>query len=204
LRPQIRVLGYSLAVTCPVGRLLVMTATLSWVCLPPDCARAAMETGAATRYRPRYPYRHGFDIDTLFWGAVIFLALFVSCLLAWKAIERLRNRKKPSAPSRANTSAVARAVADAGTDLPPLERRHMKDLDIPKDIAGLADKACVDDYGGDDMAVTGGFFAAMAGMNERETEEFLLLYGPKKVRKAIKERRKARERAQTKSAGQTS
>jgi hypothetical protein len=33
-------------------------------------------------------------------------------------------------------------------------------------------------------------------MNEREKEEFLLLYAPRKVRKVIKERRKAREQAQ--------
>ena len=33
------------------------------------------------------------------------------------------------------------------------------------------------------------------GFSDREEEEFLLHYGPKKVRKAIKERRKAREQA---------
>ena len=36
----------------------------------------------------------------------------------------------------------------------------------------------------------------MAGFSEREEEEFLLRYGPKEIRKAIKERRKAREEAQ--------
>ena len=36
----------------------------------------------------------------------------------------------------------------------------------------------------------------MAGFSEHEEEEFLLIYGPRKVRKAIKERRKAREEAQ--------
>jgi hypothetical protein len=53
-----------------------MKAALTWVCLPPDCAGAAVETSAAN-YDP-----HAFDIDTLFWGALIFLALFVSCFLA--------------------------------------------------------------------------------------------------------------------------
>jgi hypothetical protein len=38
----------------------------------------------------------------------------------------------------------------------------------------------------------------MAGFSEREEEEFLLLHGPKQVRKAIKERRKAREQPQKK------
>jgi hypothetical protein len=37
-------------------------------------------------------------------------------------------------------------------------------------------------------------------MTPKEEEEFLLLYGPKKVRKAIKERR-AREQAQERSKG---
>ena len=67
-----------------------MTASLTWVCLPPSCARAAVETSAATSY----DYGHAFDIDTLFCGALIFLALFLSCFLAWKEIEWLRKRRK--------------------------------------------------------------------------------------------------------------
>lgn len=35
-----------------------------------------------------------YDVSPLLWGALIFLALFVSCFLAWKAIEWLRYRKK--------------------------------------------------------------------------------------------------------------
>ncbi len=35
-----------------------------------------------------------FEISTLFWGALIVLALVVGCLLAGKAIEKLRNRTK--------------------------------------------------------------------------------------------------------------
>ena len=37
----------------------------------------------------------------------------------------------------------------------------------------------------------------MAGMNQREQEEFLLMYGTRKQRKAIKAHRKAREQAKT-------
>jgi hypothetical protein len=36
----------------------------------------------------------------------------------------------------------------------------------------------------------------MAGMNKREEEEFLLHYGSRKERKALKKLRKARERAE--------
>jgi hypothetical protein len=35
----------------------------------------------------------------------------------------------------------------------------------------------------------------MAGMTDREEEEFTLLYGPRKERKALKKRRKALEKA---------
>ena len=50
---------------------------------------AAMGTYVAATYTRGYDFR----ISTLFWGAVIVIALFVSCLLAWKAIEWVRNRK---------------------------------------------------------------------------------------------------------------
>ena len=39
-------------------------------------------------------YYDYFSIDTLFWGALIFLALFLSRFLAWKGIEWLRKRRK--------------------------------------------------------------------------------------------------------------
>ena len=41
---------------------------------------------------------------------------------------------------------------------------------------------------------------ALAGMNLREQEEVLLIYGPRKVRKAIRERRNAREQAPKKQS----
>src|SRR6478752_2972785 len=50
---------------------------------------AAIGTYVAAAYTRGYD----FPISTLFWGAVIVIALFVSCLLAWKAIEWVRNRK---------------------------------------------------------------------------------------------------------------
>ena len=44
--------------------------------------------------------------------------------------------------------------------------------------------------------------SAMGGMNEREEEEeFFLAFGTRKHRKAIKERRKARDQAQKQSRG---
>jgi hypothetical protein len=66
-----------------------------------------------------------------------------------------------------------------------LEESRMKDPDDPTVTALWAR------YGAEG--------SAMGGMNDREEEEFLLLYGPKKVRRAIKERR-AREQAQKRKA----
>ena len=67
---------------------------------------------------------------------------------------------------------------------------------VPEDLGGLAEnyRPGESQYLDSDLSFTGAF-SALAGMNEREKEEFLLLYGPRKVRKAIKERRKAREQA---------
>src|SRR4051812_36525601 len=66
-----------------------MTATLPWICSPPDYVGAAIETSARRRrYYGRDP--RFFDIDTLVWGALIALALFLLCFLAWKAINGKR------------------------------------------------------------------------------------------------------------------
>jgi hypothetical protein len=69
----------------------------------------------------------------------------------------------------------------------------MKD---PEDDRPLLDRRTTwritDQYRGDEST-------DMAGFSDREEEEFLLIYGPRKVRKAIKERRKAREQAKKQS-----
>ena len=150
-----------------------------------------METYTATRY-PRGRDPHAFDIDTLFWGALIFLAVFVCSFLVWKAIEWLRNQKV-SAPARGTTSVEADAspAADAGTDLPLLEAEHTKDPEDPRNPYDPTFAPTWARYGDEG--------SAMAGMNEREEEEFFLAFGTRKHRKAIKERRKAREKAQKQS-----
>jgi hypothetical protein len=70
-------------------------------------------------------------------------------------------------------------------------------------VLGLAGPA-QDDIGHHDWVQDIQKRATVGGFSDREEEEFLLHYGPKKVRKVIKERRKAREQAQATSAGQTS
>jgi hypothetical protein len=65
----------------------------------------------------------------------------------------------------------------------------MKDRegDVPLDRKTV--QRLVDQYRWDEWTDMGGF-------SEREEEEFLLRFGPKKVRRAIKESREAREQAQ--------
>ena len=133
-----------------------MTAILTWGCAPPDCARAA-------------------DIDTFFWGALIFLALFVSTFLLWKAIQGPGNRTPRS-------TVIAKKKAPKGT----------WDPEIPDPQISWDPEDLVDMYWGDE-------WSDMRGMNQSEQEEFLLAHGPHKLRKAIKERRKAREKAQKQS-----
>jgi len=47
-----------------------------------------------THVAATYPRGYDFPISTLFWGAVMVIALFVSCRLAWKAIGWVRNRRR--------------------------------------------------------------------------------------------------------------
>ena len=92
----------------------------------------------------------------------------MSCVLAWKAIEWLRNRRK------------ADGVAAGGEQKPFVPEGFGREgfgSALPPEGSQLTD---------------------LAGFSTREEEEFLLHHGPKKVRKAIKERRKAREQAQKK------
>src|SRR5262245_3648190 len=107
---------------------------------------------------------HAADIDTFFWGALIFLALFVSCFLLWKAIE-----------GRGNPTTLGVA-----TTADPKAPRDPEIAWDPTDLFG-------EPWRGQEH---------LEGMNQREQEEYLLHHGPKQVRKAIKERRQAREQTQ--------
>jgi hypothetical protein len=45
----------------------------------------------------RNDYRYEQPVETLLWGLLLVLVLFVSCFFAWKAIEWLRNRREDHA-----------------------------------------------------------------------------------------------------------
>jgi hypothetical protein len=112
------------------------------------------------------------DISTLVWGAASLVALFVSCLLAWNAIEWLRNRR----------------TSDGG-----VEHRPSKDLEDPWDHAISRPSG---DYNYGDASDGSGGFGGLGSMNQREQEELFSTYAPRKVRKAMRERRKARAAAE--------
>jgi len=118
-------------------------------------------------------YYKYFSIDTLFWGALIFLALFLSCFLAWKGIEWLRKRRK-----------VDDAAAKGG---------HHKDPEDPwvhSISRGLA--------GHDGAALRQPPPIAGAVMNQREQEE--IFSAAREARKEMQRRRTAREQAQKKTS----
>jgi hypothetical protein len=149
-------------------------------------------------------YSPGYDlpISTLFWGAVIFVALVAACLLVGKAIGTPRNRRKfdgagavnqqrgpatPAEPITAQTRPVTkphrRLAQLVGGD--KVEGGHIKDPEDDPLVNSLLDGSALRRVAHDEST-------DMAGFSEREEEEFLLTYGPRKVRKAIRERRNAR------------
>jgi len=114
------------------------------------------------RYLPTVRYGrlddpHAVDIpDTLFWGALIFLALFLLCFLA---IKWLRKPPKTVVQQRPKPAWEGEPVAEHSA------------------------------------AETAALVRLLAGTSEQqEEEEFLLAYGTRKQRKAIKQRRKVARR----------
>jgi hypothetical protein len=149
----------------------------------------------------RYPPGYDFPISTLFWGAVIFVTLVAACLLVGKAIETPRNRRKfddagavnqqlaPTTPtepitgqSRPVTKPHSRLAELVGGDT--VEDGHITDPEDDPLVYSLLDRTTRRRVSDDEST-------DMAGFSQREEDEFLLAYGPRKVRKAIIERRAA-------------
>ena len=161
-------------------------------------------------YAAYYPPGYDFPISTLFWGAVIVVALVAACLLVGKTIETPRNRRKfdgaggvnqqhvPATPAEP-TTAQSRPVTKPRRRLAELvgddevQGGHIKDPEDDPLVDSLLDRTTWRRVADDEST-------DMAGFSEREEEEFLLTYGPRKVRKAIRERRNAREEAQKKQS----
>jgi hypothetical protein len=117
------------------------------------------------------------DISTFLWGALTFLAIFIVCFLSWKVVNWLRNAKKSEGrPVNGGHRISARP------DMEPREPTGSWDQAIsrPSD--------CM--YG---SYPYGSGFGDLGGMSRREQEEFFSIYGPRNVRKAMKESRKSRQ-----------
>src|SRR5262245_59746050 len=168
------------------------------------------------------------DTSTLFWEAAIFLAVFVSCFFAWKAIKRLRNRSKFDGVAveerQIKDPRFVHTLADIWhqTDEVPLtdqtrgqrkaikERRKAREkaqkhqnrksdavaVEPPKVPEATWDQtissALADHRIGFVHSVGLG---GLEGMTQREQEEFFSTYASRKVRKAMKQRQKAREQS---------
>jgi hypothetical protein len=102
----------------------------------------------------------------------ILVVLFALCVLAWKATEWVRDRRRPEA------FAVEDGQPEGTED--PWERAISRPSGDYNDFVGH--------YGGE--------LGGLGGMNQREQEELFSIYAPRKVRKAMKARRRARERQQ--------
>jgi hypothetical protein len=116
-----------------------------------------------------YSGRYGdLDIDTLFWGALIVLALFLSCFLAWRAIKWLRNPTKTVVRPRPQPTVLT------------AEREQTTEPYVP-DTKPFVPQG----FGrtlGDGSSLS--HMTDMAGFCEWEGE-FLQIYGPRKMRHAL-------------------
>jgi hypothetical protein len=147
-------------------------------------------------YAAQYPRGYDFPINTLFWGAVIVVALVAACLLVGKAIEGPRNRRKFDGAGAANQQRVPATPAQPITaQSRPVTKPHRR---LAEPVGGDTVEVGHIKDPEDDPLVNILFRSGPEGFSEREEEEFLLIHGPRKVRKAIRERRHAREQAQKK------
>jgi hypothetical protein len=139
-------------------------------------------------YAAYYPPGYDFPISTLFWGAVIVVALVAACLLVGKTIETPRNRRKFDGAGGVNQQHAPATPAEPTTaqSRPVTKpRRRLAELVGDDEVQGGHIKDPEDD-------------PLVNSLLDKRDEEFLLIYGPPKVRKAIRERRNAREQAQKK------
>jgi len=111
-------------------------------------------------------------IVTFISGALIVLALLMSCFLVWRAIVWLRDRMD-----------VDGGAVEVQTD--PFNQV------IPRDPWDQAISRPAVDYSWDVDGFDGA--GGLGGMNQREQEELLLFAGTRKQRKAIKQRRSSEQ-----------
>jgi hypothetical protein len=120
-------------------------------------------------YAAYYPPGYDFPISTLFWGAVIVVALVAACLLVGKTIETPRNRRKFDGAGGVNQQHVPATPAEPTTaqSRPVTKpRRRLAELVGDDEVQGGHIKDPEDDP------------LVNSLLDKRDEEEFLLIYGP--------------------------
>jgi len=140
-------------------------------------------------YAAQYPRGYDFPINTLFWGAVIVVPLVAAYLLVGKAIEVPRKRRKFDGAGAVNQQ---RSAATPAISITAQSRSVTKRHRRPAEPVGgdTVEGGHIQDPENDPL-VNILFRRGPEGFSEREEEEFLLIHGPRAVRKAIRERRHA-------------
>jgi hypothetical protein len=131
-----------------------------------------MEVSARPVYGP-----HDLPISNLAWGAVTFVAFVALLLLARKAIGRLRGK-------------LGKSDVPAVEDERPQQPKDSWDNAISRPPA---DHNWVEGLGSCDLG-------GLEGMTQREQEDLFATHAPRKVRKAMKQRQRAREQRQGEGA----
>jgi hypothetical protein len=101
--------------------------------------------------------------------ALIFLAIFLSCFALWKAFEWLRNRIASHRGASPRQPEPPKDSWDRAISRPAGDRNWVAPMGMSGEMGGLG------------------------GMTQREQEILFSTYGPRKVRKEMKQRLRARE-----------
>lgn len=114
-------------------------------------------------------YYYPDDSSTLFSGTLIFLAVFVLGFSLWKAIEWLRNRAALHRRKATSQPESTKGSWDQAISRPAADHNYASFMGEGSELGGLA------------------------GMSRREQEYLFATYGPRKVRKEMKQRLRARQ-----------
>jgi len=115
-------------------------------------------------------------IFTFLSGALMILTFLMFCFLVWRAVLWLRDRRN-------------------------LDDGAVEDIEELKDPWDQAiSRPAADNNWGPALGGFGGELGGLGSMSQREQEQLFSTYGPRKVRKEMQRRRKAREQAQKKQS----
>lgn len=109
------------------------------------------------------------DFANFFWGGLIILAVFLVGFALWKAVEFVRDRMEDRSAATPIQLENTKDPWEHAVSRPVEDRNYASLMGEGSDMGGLA------------------------GMNQREQEIFFSTYAPRRVRKEMKQRLRARE-----------